>query len=117
MREGALTDLLQQSATTQGVPGAALGVLQHGRPVTAYVGVADVRTGEPVGHRTLWGIGSLTKSMVASVAMLLAKTGHLSLDDLVSRHVPELRGREWAEQSSLRDLMANRSRVPERSSG
>ena len=75
MGEGALAVLLQGHATAHGVPGAALGVLRRGELVTAYCGVADVRAASPVTPTTRFGIGSITKSMVASaLAVLDAET-------------------------------------------
>jgi CubicO group peptidase (beta-lactamase class C family) len=50
--------------------------------------------------------------MVATVIARLAEAGRLSLDDPAAAHVPELRGREWAERATLRDLLANRSGLP-----
>ena len=94
------------------MPGAAIGVLRDGVATTAYHGVADVSAGEPVTAETLFSVGSLTKSMVATVIAGLAEAGRLSLDDPVSAHVPELRGRGWAQRASLRDLLANRSGLP-----
>ena len=110
--EGALAVLLQRHATAHGVPGAALGMLRHGEPVTAYCGVEDVRTGSPVTTSTRFGIGSLTKSMVASAVAVLDAERQLSLDDPVASHVPELRRCPWAQTATLRDLLANRSPVP-----
>jgi CubicO group peptidase (beta-lactamase class C family) len=77
--------------------------------------VADVRTGEPVTTQTVFGIGSLTKPMVATVIARLAEAGVLALDDSVAAHVPELRGSGWARGSTVRDLLANRSGLPLRS--
>jgi CubicO group peptidase (beta-lactamase class C family) len=94
------------------VPGAAVGLLREGAATIAYYGVADVRTGESVTPETRFSPGSLTKSMVATVIARLAEAGRLSLDDPVSAHVPELRGRGWAERVTLRDLLANRSGLP-----
>ena len=65
---------------------------------------------------TRFGIGSLTKSMVASVLAVLEAEHRVSLDDPVAAHVPELRRCEWARSATLRDLMANRSPVPLRAS-
>jgi CubicO group peptidase (beta-lactamase class C family) len=53
--------------------------------------------------------------MVATVTVRLAVAGRLALDDPVAEHVPEVRGRGWAERATLRDLMANRSGLPLRS--
>ena len=113
MNEGDLTDLLRRHAAAHSVPGAAIGILREGGAVTtACYGVADVRTGEPVAPETLFSVGSLTKSMVATVIAGLAGATRLSLDDPVAAHVPELRGNDWAEGATLRDLLANRSGLP-----
>jgi CubicO group peptidase (beta-lactamase class C family) len=113
---GELADLLRLHAARHGVPGGAVGVLCAGEVETAHVGVVDVRTGTPVTPETTFAIGSLTKSMTATAVVLLEHDGLLSLDDPVAARVPELGGQEWADVSTLRDLMANRSLVP-RSSG
>lgn len=94
------------------MPGAAIGILREGEVTTAYYGVADVTAGEPVTPETLFSVGSLTKSMVATVIARLAEAGRLSLDDPVAAHVPELRGSGWAQGATLRDLLANRSGLP-----
>jgi len=94
------------------VPGAAIGVLRDGATTTAYHGVADTGTGEPVTPETRFPIGSLTKPMVATVLARLAEAGRLSLDDSAATQVPELRGVAWAERATVRDLLANRSRLP-----
>jgi CubicO group peptidase (beta-lactamase class C family) len=112
VNEGHLTDLLGQHASTGSVPGAAIGILQDGVVTTACYGLADVSTGEPVTTETLFSIGSMTKSMVATVIARLAEAGRLALDDSVAAHVPELHGTGWARGATLRDLLANRSGVP-----
>jgi CubicO group peptidase (beta-lactamase class C family) len=94
------------------VPGAAVGILRDGVVTAAYCGVTDVNSGEPVTPETLFSVGSLTKSMVATVIARLAEEGRLSLDDPVAAHVPELRGSGWAQRATVRDLMANRSGLP-----
>jgi CubicO group peptidase (beta-lactamase class C family) len=50
--------------------------------------------------------------MVATAFARLAANGHLSLDDPAALHVPELRGSSWGERTTIRDLLANRSRIP-----
>jgi D-alanyl-D-alanine carboxypeptidase len=71
-----------------------------------------VSTGEPVTPETLFSVGALTKSRVATVIARLAEAGRVSLDDPVAAHVPELRGSGWAQGATLRDLLANRSGLP-----
>jgi CubicO group peptidase (beta-lactamase class C family) len=94
------------------VPGAAIGILQEGAVTSAYCGVADVSNGELVTPETLFSVGSLTKTMVATVIARLADAGQLSLDDPVAAHVSELHASAWAQGATLRDLLANRSGLP-----
>jgi len=107
-----LERLLVEHASRHGVPGAALGVLEDGGATIATTGVADTKTGEPVTLETRFALGSLTKSMMATVFARLDTLGRLSLDDPVAVHVPEVRRTPWGEEATLRDLLANRSRVP-----
>jgi CubicO group peptidase (beta-lactamase class C family) len=110
--EQELAALLREHAAAHRVPGAAIGVLRDGVATTACYGGANARTGASVTARSLFGVGSLTKSMVATVVARLAENGRLSLDDPVAAHVPELRGATWAERATVRDLLANRSGLP-----
>jgi CubicO group peptidase (beta-lactamase class C family) len=110
--EPELASLLREHASRHSVPGAALGILRDGTISTAYYGVADVTTGDPITSETAFSVASLTKSMVSTVVARLAQAGRLSLDDPVAVHVPEVRGGGWAERSTLRDLLANRSGLP-----
>jgi CubicO group peptidase (beta-lactamase class C family) len=112
VNEGDLAALLRQHASRHSVPGAAIGILREGAAMTAYYGVADVTSGKPVTAETRFSVGTLTKSMVATVIARLGEEGRLSLDDPVVAHVPELRGRGWAESATVRDLLANRSGLP-----
>ncbi|MGN6681531.1 MAG: serine hydrolase domain-containing protein, partial [Streptosporangiaceae bacterium] len=107
-----LTELLERHASRHSVPGAAVGILHEGSAAIACHGIADVRTSEPVTTETRFAVGSLTKSMVATVIARLAQSGALSLEDAAARHVPELRGSRWAERATVRDLLANRSGLP-----
>lgn len=107
-----LTRLLEDQAVKQRVPGVAVGLLADGEVTTAYAGVADVRTKEPVTRATRFAIGSLTKSMVATVIAALADSGRLSLDKTIDEYVPEVRGAEWSSEATVRALLANRSSLP-----
>jgi CubicO group peptidase (beta-lactamase class C family) len=107
-----LAGLLREHRAMHAVPGAAVGVIRDTAVTAAYGGVGDATTGEPVTAETRFAVGSLAKSMVATVIARLAEAGRLSLDDPVTGHVPELRGAGWARGVTVRDLLANRSPVP-----
>ncbi|MDX1661040.1 MAG: serine hydrolase, partial [Gemmatimonadota bacterium] len=51
-------------------------------------GVADRATGEPVDSRTLFQIGSVSKSFTASMAAMLADRGAIAWTDPISQHYP-----------------------------
>jgi CubicO group peptidase (beta-lactamase class C family) len=112
LTEQDLNDLLHEHASAHGVPGAAIGVLRDRLEIFACYGIANTRTGAPVTAASRFSVGSLTKSMVATVVARLAEAGRLSLDDPVAAYVPELRGAAWAERATVRDLLANRSGLP-----
>lgn len=108
-----LAAVLREHRSRHSIPGAAIGIIQNGRTVTAYDGMADVERGRAVTAETRFSPGSLTKPMVATVIAHLAEAGELSLDDPVAAHVPELRRPEgWASRAAVRDLLANSSRLP-----
>jgi CubicO group peptidase (beta-lactamase class C family) len=88
---------------------APCGTERRRRRATAF---ADASSGEPVTLETRFAIGSLAKSMVATAVARLASEGRLELEDPVAAHVPELHGSDWARRATVRDLMANRSRLP-----
>jgi CubicO group peptidase (beta-lactamase class C family) len=112
MNEWELAALLRDHVGRHGVPGASIGILNNGAVTLACTGVADVRTGVVVTPQTRFSAGSLTKPMVATVIAQLANDGQLSLDDSVATYVPVLAGCAWAHGATVRDLLANRSRIP-----
>src|SRR5690242_2777030 len=53
-------------------PGAAVLIAKHGRTIfSGGYGLADLRTGEPITTRTLFNLGSLSKTFVASAILIL----------------------------------------------
>ena len=103
---------MREHALAHRVPGAAVGIRRDGVEMFACYGVANTKTGAPVTAESRFGVGSMTKSMVATVVARLAQDGRLSLDDPIAAYVPELREATWAEHASVRDLLANRSGLP-----
>ena len=87
-------------------------MLRDGVVTIACHGVGDLVTGEPVTGHSRFSLGSLTKSFVATAVARLVRDGRLSLDDPAASYVPELLGSAWAETTTLRDLLANRSGLP-----
>lgn len=74
------------------IPGMAAGVTVGGRTAFVQYGVASRASGAPVTPRTLFEIGSLSKTLTATLACHAQAVGALSLADAPSRFVPGLRG-------------------------
>jgi D-alanyl-D-alanine carboxypeptidase len=71
-------------------PGAAVIVTDHGTTIYSGArGLADVEARTPITPRTVFRIGSITKQFTASVILQLAAEGKLSLDDPLSRFLPD----------------------------
>jgi CubicO group peptidase (beta-lactamase class C family) len=73
------------------VPGCAVAVSQHGRPVVnrAY-GSADLERNVPLSPSSIFDIGSVRKQFVAAAVLLLVEDGRISLSDDIRKHFPEL---------------------------
>ncbi|AOZ03661.1 class C beta-lactamase [Cupriavidus sp. USMAHM13] len=75
-----------------GIPGMAVGVAQAGQSHLFYYGVASRESGVPVSSRTLFELGSVSKTLTATLAEYAQQQGRLSLSDPVERYLPALRG-------------------------
>lgn len=72
-------------------PGCAVGAYRDDRLIYARgYGLADIERGVPITSRSVFDIGSTSKQFAATVIVLLAQEGKLSLDDDVRRYIPEL---------------------------
>ena len=86
------TRLLQSYADSDRVVGASGLLLQDGRVIGRYdTGFADRAAGVRAGEQTIYHWGSITKTLTAIAIMQLRDRGRLSLDDRITRWVPELR--------------------------
>ncbi|MDO9412415.1 MAG: class C beta-lactamase [Pseudolabrys sp.] len=75
-----------------GIPGMAVAVTLDGKRTYIDYGVATKDTKAPVTRDTLFEIGSISKTFVATLTTYAEIDGKLKLDDKVSRHMPELKG-------------------------
>lgn len=71
------------------IPGAAVAVVQKGKVVRMKgYGVATLEFNVPVTTETVFEIGSVSKQMTAAGIMLLVQDGKVSLDEKISRYLP-----------------------------
>ena len=86
------TRLLETYADSDRVVGASALVMRDGRVLARHNhGFADKTAGKRIDDRSIFHWGSITKTLTAIAIMQLRDRGKLSLDDKVTRWVPELR--------------------------
>jgi CubicO group peptidase (beta-lactamase class C family) len=92
-RIGNAVDAIVDAATTnKQIVGARVMVAQGGRVVyDRAAGLADREANTPVKLDTIFRWASLTKPVVTAAAMALVETGAISLDDPVTRFLPDFR--------------------------
>jgi CubicO group peptidase (beta-lactamase class C family) len=72
------------------VPGVGALVLHHGTVIgEAYLGTMRRGTDQPVTSDTIWAVASVTKPFTATVTVLQAERGQLSLDEPLGVLIPE----------------------------
>lgn len=78
--------------TVSGQPGATLAVLRAGEVVLQRCyGLANIEHGVAIRPETRFHIASITKTFVGASCVLLHREGKLSIDDPVTKHIPELK--------------------------
>ncbi|MEX2177478.1 MAG: serine hydrolase domain-containing protein [Gemmatimonadaceae bacterium] len=93
-------------------PGCAVGVARDGRTLLARgYGMADLESGAPITAGTIFESGSVAKQFTAAAVVLLALDGKLSLDDRVTKYIPEMP--EYDRPITIRHLLTHTSGLRE----
>jgi CubicO group peptidase (beta-lactamase class C family) len=88
----AFTEAFDGYAREDGVVGGRITGLRAGRVVAEHAyGVGDRERGTPPDARAVYHWASITKTLTAIAIMQLRDRGRLTLDDPITRYVPELR--------------------------
>lgn len=95
-------------------PGGAVLVMVDDSIVFAKgYGLANLETSEPITTKTLFNLGSISKTFVANAILLLAEQGKLSLEDSIIKYFPEFRNRSIAEKVKIKHLLTHTSGLPD----
>ena len=99
----------------QDEPGAAILILKDDRVVFAHgYGLADLGSREPITTRTLFNLGSISKTFVANAILLLQEQGKLSVEDSLIQYFPEFKNKDIARCIRIRHLLTHTSGLPDR---
>lgn len=95
------------------IPGVALVAVDgSGRTREGYWGVADLKTGVPVGPATLFQIGSLSKAFTAAVLLQLAEAGKVDLETPLPKILPWFEPPAGGPPPTLHQLLTHSSGLP-----
>lgn len=110
----ALDEELNLKCQKAKIPGMALVVAKEGIPIfEKYYGFRDVEQELEVTSDTVFGVASITKSFAALAIMQLADEDKLSVDDLVTKWLPEFKLPEsYEDQVTIHHLMTHTSGLP-----
>jgi CubicO group peptidase (beta-lactamase class C family) len=110
--------LFKSFVERQQMPGAVLGVIVDGELVLVKVhGIRETTNDAPVTPDTVFRIASMTKSFTAMAILKLRDEGKLSLEDPVSKYIPELATLAYPTADSqvltIRHLLTHSEGFPE----
>ena len=104
--------VVREEMQSQHIPGLAIAIISHGQVALARgYGYANLEHDVPVSAETLFQSGSVGKQFTATAVMLLVEDGRLSLDDPITRYLPEAPP-EWAA-IDIRHLLTHTSGIRE----
>ncbi len=109
--EQELRAYIEERMAHYGVPGVAVGVL-HGHTTTAFgIGVTNVNYPLPVDDRTLFQIGSTSKTFCGTATMCLVEQGKIDLDAPIRTYLPDLalQDEEVAAHVTMRHALGHAS--------
>src|SRR5215831_10369374 len=123
-RIAAIRPLIQSFVDSGEIAGAVVLIAQHGAIVLSHaVGYRDVEARAPMTTATIFQVMSMTKPITGTGIMMLREQGRLSLQDPVSKYIPEFenqRLRSGAKPSravTIFDLMTHTSGMRSRPGG
>jgi beta-lactamase class C len=101
--DATVAEAAQALMAQHAIPGLAIAITAQGKQRFYSYGVASKATQQPVTRNTLFEIGSVSKTLTATLAAYAEAQGSLFLTDSPSRYLPALEGSE-IDQISLIDL-------------
>jgi CubicO group peptidase (beta-lactamase class C family) len=104
-----VVEVARNSMDELSVPGVALGVLFEGNEEVAGLGVTSVDNPLEVTPDTLFQIGSIGKTFVATAIMRLVEQGKLELDEPARSYLPDFRleDEDTASRVTVRQLLTH----------
>ena len=108
----AVNQYVAAEMSRQHIPGISIAVVRNDSVLLRRgYGLANVELGVPASDSTVYQSGSLGKQFTAAAVVMLAEQGRLSLDDRISKWLPE-GGPAWKD-ITVRQLLTHTSGMAE----
>jgi CubicO group peptidase (beta-lactamase class C family) len=108
-----LDEFLSQSLPSNEPGGAVLIMKGNQILFSRGYGIADVTTKEPITTKTLFNLGSISKTFVSNAILILRDEQKLSLDDNLLKYFPEFKNKEIGSKLTIRHLLTHTSGLPD----
>jgi CubicO group peptidase (beta-lactamase class C family) len=104
-----ICDRIPDAMVRNKVPGVAIGIVSEGREFMRGFGVTNVRHPIPVDEKTLFQIGSTTKTFTATAVMRLVEAKQLALDQPIRSYLRDFKMRdpEVTAKITMRHLLTH----------
>ncbi len=76
-------------------------------------GQSDLTTGESIDSKTLFNLGSISKTFVATSILMLRDEGKLSLEDSLIKYFPEFKNKAIGRKVKIKHLLTHTSGLPD----
>ncbi|USS40663.1 serine hydrolase [Thermococcus aggregans] len=107
-----LEKFIMEKMSENKMPGISIALVEDSEVVYSRgFGFRNLETGAPATPRTVYGIGSITKSFTALAIMQLVEKGLISLDDPVEKYIP-IKLRPFGEPVRIHHLLTHSSGIP-----
>jgi CubicO group peptidase (beta-lactamase class C family) len=95
-------------------PGGAVLVLKDTTVIFARgYGVENILTKDPITTKTLFNLGSISKTFVANGILMLQEEGKLSVEDSLIKYFPDFKNKEIAAKVKIKHLLTHTSGLPD----
>jgi CubicO group peptidase (beta-lactamase class C family) len=111
--EASLDNFFSQEFHPQEPGGAVLVMINDSIVFSKGYGLANLETSEQITTKTLFNLGSISKTFVANGILLLAEQGKLSLEDSIIKYFPEFRDVSIAQRVKIKHLLTHTSGLPD----
>jgi CubicO group peptidase (beta-lactamase class C family) len=98
----------------KGEPGGAVLIMKDSNIIFSKgYGLADLKTQEANTTKTLFNLGSISKTFVSNGILILQKQGKLSVEDSLIKYFPNFKNKEIARKVKIKHLLTHTSGLPD----